>query len=77
MLIIVLFSVFIIGILIARHNEKRQWNNGYCACGSPWRHFDNDSQGGRGYCCDKCHSYIWISYRVDKRANSPVGGDDI
>jgi hypothetical protein len=26
-----------------------------------------DSQGGRGYCCNDCGHYVWISYDcVDK-----------
>ena len=26
------------------------------------RHFDNDSQGGEGWCCDNCDSVIWLSW---------------
>ncbi len=53
--------------LIARFLEKKDWNNGYCTCGESWHYFDTDSQGGRGYKCNKCHKYIWISYDVDIR----------
>jgi hypothetical protein len=52
-----LFMIPVIGFV----TERRAWNNGICAAyGEPWVHFDNDSQGGRGYKCrDK---RIWISY---------------
>lgn len=60
-----IITITCICVLIARHLEKKDWNNGYCSCGEPWKHFTTDSQGGRGYCCDKCHKHIWISYKVD------------
>jgi len=62
-----LFMIPVIGYTM----ERRAWNNGICAeYGEPWVHFDNDSQGGRGYKCrDKT---VWISYpfidRVPVRA---------
>lgn len=46
--------------------EKKDWNGGHCPCGTRWRHYGNDSQGGRGYKCDACGDGIWISYAVDK-----------
>lgn len=43
--------------------EKRQWNDGTCPkCGTPWRSFDMDSQGGRGYNCETRCSSMWISW---------------
>lgn len=58
-------GVFIIFFLIGYSIDKRQWNKGKCrVCGMPLEHFDNDSQGGRGYKC-KCGNYIWVSYPVD------------
>lgn len=47
--------------------EKRNFNNGVCVhCGTSLRYFDTDSQGGRGYICDKCGYATWVSYnRVD------------
>ena len=54
----------VIGGLIARRYEKKTWNNGTCSmCGSEWKQFDRDSQGGRGYVCSCRHT--WISYGVD------------
>jgi len=48
------------------NNEKREWNNGICPhCGGKWKCFDMDSQGGRGYNCNLCNKYTWISYWVD------------
>ena len=60
--------LFIVGLLWARLSEKKAYNNGVCTkCGEKLRHFDCDSQGGRGYCCDKCGRVVWVSYNVDKR----------
>jgi hypothetical protein len=43
--------------------ENKSWNGGICPeCQNLWEHFDNDSQGGRGYVCRKCSKYIWISW---------------
>ena len=57
--------------LIARAFEKKAFNNGYCKeCGNKLRYFDTDSQGGRGYICDKCGHCVWVSYNVDKGMDS-------
>mgnify|MGYP003426561468 CR=1 FL=1 len=34
-------------------------------CGKKLEHFDDDSQGGRGYCCPSTtHNYFtWVSYK--------------
>ncbi len=52
----------------AKNRETKAFNGGECPdCKVPWRHFDNDSQGGRGYTCDSCPRGVWVSYkRVDK-----------
>ena len=45
-------------------SEKKLWNGGQCfKCQAPWRGFDMDSQGGRGYKC-MCQPYLvlWVSY---------------
>lgn len=43
-------------------SEKKNWNGGMCTtCKAPWRSFDIDSQGVRGYKCGNGH-YIWISW---------------
>lgn len=53
--------------LIARTVDKKAFNKGYCKeCGNKLRHFSVDSQGGRGYICDKCGHCVWVSYNVDK-----------
>lgn len=47
-------------------SERKEWNNGICAVsGKPWKRFDTDSQGGRGY-TDGAGHYCWISYDIDK-----------
>lgn len=51
-----------IGIVWARKQEKKNWNNGVCPyCGKPWKVFDADSTGARGYKCENMH-HCWISY---------------
>lgn len=66
--IVGLIFVFILLILWARYEEKKAYNRGFCLrCGTKMRNFDMDSQGGRGYCCDKCHYHTWVSYRIDKK----------
>ena len=49
--------------------EKRDWNGGYCRfCKEKFSFFSYDSQGGRGYECEKCGHKVWISYNcIDKR----------
>ncbi len=66
---IVILGVMLIGGIWQRRNEKLEWNGGICAAsGKPWKLFDYDSQGGRGYTDGA--NYCWISYRVDSPANS-------
>lgn len=65
-LILTTLALATIGAAFCYRNEKRQWNSGVCArCNQPWTLFDVDSQGGRGYKCDK-HA-LWISWPVDRK----------
>ena len=65
--VIVVVSILIVPVLYFRNREKKDYNNGYCPkCGEFYRWFDSDSQGGRGYCCDRCGHHCWVSYNVDK-----------
>jgi len=59
----IFFICFIISLGIYGYiSEKRDWNNGISKYdGTNWKHFDTNSQGGRGY-TDKSNNYIWISY---------------
>ena len=71
-LLIVFLIVFLIlwlgGMALGIFLERKDWNKGRCPeCGKEWRHFDNDSQGGRGYICDDCIKVIWISYPLIDR----------
>jgi len=52
---------------LAYLGERRVWNGGVCsASGEPWRHFDTDSMGGRGYTDGAGHT-CWISWQgIDK-----------
>jgi len=64
-IIITFIAVMIIGGIFTRNHEKKMWNNGICKeTGLPWKHFDNDSQGGRGY--ESGGHYFWVSWKVDK-----------
>ena len=68
MVVTVLLLIPIIGGIVGRNHEKKKYNNGICReCGYPLRHFDTDSQGGRGYICDACKYSCWVSYNVDKK----------
>lgn len=71
LIILIVVGLFVgIGLPCAIISEKREFNNGICPiCGEKLKHFDDDSQGGRGYCCPSTkHSYYtWVSYRfIDK-----------
>ena len=63
-----LITFVLSGIIYGIYAEKHNFNNGYCPrCGGKLKYFDTDSQGGRGYCCDKCKYFTWVSYYfVDK-----------
>lgn len=66
--ILVLIIILILGITCTIYVERKNFNNGMCPkCGKQLRFFDIDSQGGRGYCCNDCNYYTWVSYDcVDK-----------
>lgn len=58
---ILLFMV--VGCIRCYFKEKKDFNNGVCPnCGKPLKHFDNDSQGGQGWCCYDCKYFTWISW---------------
>lgn len=67
-LLLIIAIVLLIFVGCGYFPEKIKWNNGYCPhCGSRWKQFDTDSQGGRGYMCsNRCaataSTSIWISY---------------
>lgn len=62
-LLVVFFGVIFAGVNYAVFSENRAWNGGTCRrCGTKWRSFDQDSQGGRGYNCESRDHTIWISY---------------
>lgn len=58
------WTVFVVPLMFwAKGREKRAYNGGFCpACRVPWRRYDTDSQGGRGYTCDSCPRGVWVSY---------------
>ena len=68
LLFIVILILLVIFLPIGETWEKRDFNNGMCPhCSTSLRCFDTDSQGGRGYVCDKCNYTTWVSYNcVDK-----------
>jgi len=65
---VLMISLTIIGNIM----ERKLWNKGKCPdCNKKWRYFDTDSQGGKGYTCDKCDRTIWISWPfIDKKTNN-------
>lgn len=63
----ILVLALVVGIIWARGKEKKDYNRGYCPrCGEHMELFDYDSHGSRGYKCNRCHYYCWISYNVDR-----------
>ena len=67
-IIIVAITFVLVLSVFSIHLEKKGFNEGFCPrCGTFLRQFDTDSQGGRGYICDKCLYATWVSYKsVDK-----------
>ena len=64
---LVILLVMVVGMAVTRNHEKKEYNDGICPkCGGKFKLFDYDSQGGRGYHCDKCGRFVWVSYNVDK-----------
>jgi len=60
----IMFILFLLTLCIWGYLcEKKEWNKGFAPCGTRWKCFDVDSQGGLGYACE-CpeHHCIWISY---------------
>lgn len=65
----VLIGTILAGVIWCIRKERREWNGGRCLCGGEWEHFDNTSQGCRGYVCRTCKTYIWITYPgIDREA---------
>lgn len=67
-IVLIAITVPIVGV----HMERVAYNGGVCRhCKTKLRHFDNDSQGGRGYVCDKCGYVTWVSYNcVDRKVTN-------
>ena len=64
-IIMTLVTILLLLSCIAIFIERRDFNNGMCPrCGAEMRHFDTDSQSGRGYCCDVCGYNTWVSYGI-------------
>lgn len=64
LLIVTVCAIVILPVCyFASKAEAKDWNGGYCPiCGRELRHFDTDSQGGHGWCCDDCGYTAWVSY---------------
>jgi hypothetical protein len=60
---LIVFAILCLGVIWGYCWEKKDYNKGRCPrCFGELRHFDNDSQGGRGYCCENGDYYTWVSY---------------
>ena len=66
-LAILMISICICGILIARYSEKKNYNNGICPkCGTKYKESKAiQLSGERDYYCPNCGNYITVSYNVD------------
>lgn len=67
-LVFLLFLLVLLLPFIGIAIEKKNYNKGVCInCGQKLKLFGHDPQGGRGYMCNNCHYYTWVSYNcVDK-----------
>lgn len=64
---ILVLSMIVVGAIVARYLEKKDFNKGICPkCNNKLKHFDSDSDGNRGYTCPNCDYTTWCSYNVDK-----------
>jgi len=55
--------LFIYALMRLKALERRRWNRGKCpSCRKPWVKFSHDKDQGRGYCCESCQRFIWISF---------------
>lgn len=65
---IIICTIILIGIIcvpiVGYFQEKKEFNNGICPkCGGNLELFDVDSQGGKGYNCNKCKKYFcWTNW---------------
>ena len=59
--LIVFLGFFVSLLIVGFTTERYSWNNGVCRKnGVPWKYFNTDSQGGRGYKAGS--ETTWISY---------------
>ena len=64
---VVFILLLIGGMQYGIYIEKKGFNKGVCPKCGKIKYFDMNSQGGRGYCCNSCKYYTWVSYKcVDK-----------
>ena len=62
-ILILLVLILMLGPVIFRRIEKREFNKGFCTeCGEHMQHFDVDSSGADGWCCNRCGRVIWICW---------------
>ena len=68
--LLIIFTFLLIGY-IGTKIESKSFNSGLCPkCNTKFKHFDTDSQGGRGYKCNNQH-YTWVSYPwIDRNFNA-------
>ena len=66
--VLVIIGAFVVSHIASIRSEKKNFNKGMCPhCKIKLRCFDMDSQGGRGYTCDRCEYTTWVSHHsVDK-----------
>lgn len=55
---IIIIFLMLLGFAWGHYQFNKEWNHGKCKdCGKPWKLFDYDSQGGKGYTDGK--HYLW------------------
>lgn len=66
--LLLLIALFVAVFIVIRINQKlrrlqkRKWNNGRCRCGAPWTEFSNNQGIGKGFYCNRCDDYLWITF---------------
>jgi len=59
---LVLVAVWTGFIPLFIYQDRKAFNDGICKCGGHLHHFDDDSQGGQGWICEKCGRVVWLDW---------------
>lgn len=61
--LIVVIAVWLGLIPVFILQDRKSWNGGVCRkCGGKLYHAQDDSQGGKLWMCEQCHSALWTNW---------------